>query len=352
MSISISDAQREFAPGVVFLNTASYGLAPRAGHEAMLASERDRAAGRLTTAMGDEAVARCRAAYAALIGVPPQRVAIGPQVAYFVGLVAASLPSGASVLVAEEDFTSVLFPFLARPDLTVRAVPLDKIAGAVDSAVDLVAVSAVQSADGRVAAMEDLIGAARAHGARIMLDATQAAGWLPLPADRVDLMVTGGYKWLLGPRGTAFLSGTEEALASLPAMAASWYSGADVWDSLYGPPLRLATNGRRLDLSPAWQSWLGHAPALELLQQVGVQAVHEHDLALANRFRAGLELPPGDSAIVSLPVPDGTAELLAEAGVVAAVRDGRLRCSFHLSNTAADVDRALELLAAPVAAAR
>ncbi|TDD64304.1 aminotransferase class V-fold PLP-dependent enzyme [Actinomadura rubrisoli] len=351
MSISIELAQREFTAGVAFLNTATYGLPPRAAHEAMLAAERDRAAGLMVPALLDEAVARSRAAFGRLVGLPAGRVAIGSQASYFVGLVAASLPEGATVLVADGDFTSLLFPFMARPGLSVRSVPLERIAEAVDGPVDVVAVSAVQSSDGRIAPMQDLIAAARGHGARILLDATQAAGWLPVPAGRVDWLVCSGYKWLLGPRGTCFFTGTQEALAELPPVGAGWYAGEDVWDSIYGGPLRLAAGARRLDLSPAWQCWAGHAPALELLAEVGVPAVHDHDVALARRFQAGLGLPPGDSAIVSVPVPEGTAEALRDHGVIATVRAGRLRCSFHLSTTEADVDRAVDLLSSRVLAA-
>ncbi|OLT24033.1 class V aminotransferase [Actinomadura sp. CNU-125] len=343
-TISLREAQREFTAGVAYLNTATYGLPPRAAHEAVLAAERDRAAGLMAARGPDTAVTRSREAFARIVGLPASRVAGGAQVSYFVGLVAASLPDGARVLVAEGDFTSLLFPFLARPGLDVRAVPLDTIVDRIDAGTDLVAVSAVQSADGRIVAMDDLTRAARAHGARVLLDVTQAAGWLPLPADRVDWLVCGGYKWLLGPRGTAFLAGTEEALAALPPVGASWYGGADIWDSIYGTPLRLAADARRFDLSPVWASW-AHAPALELLERVGVPAIHAHDVALARRFRAALGLPPGDSAIVSVPVPDGTAERLRDAGVVAAVRAGRLRCAFHLSTTEDDVDRAAALLA-------
>ncbi|MFA1543636.1 aminotransferase class V-fold PLP-dependent enzyme [Actinomadura monticuli] len=347
---TVARAQREFAAGAAYLDTATYGLPPRAAHEAMLAAERDRAAGLMVPTALDEAVTRSREAFARLLGVPAARVACGPQVSYYVGLVAASLPAGARVLVADGDFTSLLFPFAARPELAVRSVPLERIAEEVAGGADVVAVSAVQSADGRIAPIDDLIGAARAHGARILLDATQAAGWLPLPAGQVDWLVAGGYKWLLGPRGTCFLTGTREALDALPAIGAGWYAGADIWDSVYGLPLRLAGDARRLDLSPAWQCWAGHAPALELLERVGVAAIHDHDVALARRFAAGLGLPPGDSAIVSVAVPDGTAEMLRRNGVIATVRAGRLRCAFHLTTTEADVDAAVGLLAPLVAA--
>ena len=73
-------------------------------------------------------------------------------------------------------------------------------------------------------------------------------------------------------------------------------------------------------------------------------AIHDHNVGLANRFRAGLGLPPGDSAIVTVDVPDA-AEKLARAGVRAAVRAGRVRASFHLYTTEADVDLALSALA-------
>jgi selenocysteine lyase/cysteine desulfurase len=333
---------------VSYLNTATYGLPPRVAHQAVLEHERARAAGTMDLAALDQAVTRSRTAFARLIGLPASRVAVGSQVSQLVGLVAASLPPGAEVLVADGDFTSLLFPFLvaAERGVKVRSVPLPQLPEAVRPGTDLVAVSAVQSADGAVAPLDDLLAAASANGSRTLIDATQAAGWLPLQADRIDLLVCAGYKWLLGPRGTGFLAGTEEALAGLPALGAGWYAGADTWTSLYGTPLRLADSARRLDLSPAWGAWVGLAPAVELLADLGVPALHAHDLALANRFRAGLGIPPGDSAIVSLDVPDGTAERLAAREVIAAVRAGRLRCSFHISTSEADVDRALDALGA------
>lgn len=340
---AISQIRDLFAVEVSYLNTASYGLPPRSATQVVLDLERDRAAGRMAMPALDEAVARSRAAFGRVVGVPAERIAVGSQASYFVGLVAASLSPGSTVLVADGDFASLLFPFAAAPGVRVRSVPLERIVEAVDGDVDLVAVSAVQSSNGRVAPLDDLITAARSYGAKVLLDATQAVGWLPVP--EVDLMVCGGYKWLLGPRGTSFLAGTEESLAGLPAIGAGWYAGADVWDSIYGLPLRLASDARRLDLSPAWASWVGQAPALELIAEIGVPAIHAHDVAQANRFRAGLGMPEGDSAIVSVEVPDGTAERFAEAGVVAAIRAGRLRCSFHLYTTERDVDLALSLLA-------
>ncbi|GAA3732790.1 aminotransferase class V-fold PLP-dependent enzyme [Salinactinospora qingdaonensis] len=346
---SAASLREQFDTEVTYLNTATYGVAPRPASAAVHEHERRRAAGRLELAALDEAVDRSRTAFSRLTGIPSHRVAVGSQASQLVGLVAGGLPADAQVVLAEGDFTSLMFPFLAAAErgVRVRSVPLEALPEAVTDETDLVAVSAVQSSDGRVAPIEELCTATREHGARLLLDTTQSTGWLPLPVDRIDLLVCAGYKWLLGPRGVAFLAGTEEALAGLPPLGANWYAGASIWDSLYGEPLRLADDARRLDLSPVWASWVGQAPALEMLADVGETAIGEHNRALARRFRAGMGLTDtqrAESAIVSLDVDPQRAARLTEGGVVAAMRDGRLRLSFHVCNDEADVDRALNLL--------
>jgi len=127
--------------------------------------------------------------------------------------------------------------------------------------------------------------------------------------------------------------------------AAGWYAGEDVWSSIYGGPLRLAASARRLDVSPAWLSWVGTVPSLEVIERIGVEAIAAHDIGLANRLRGGLGMPAGDSAIVCVDAP-GAAQRLAAAGIRASTRAGAARLSFHLHNTPADADRALEALTA------
>jgi selenocysteine lyase/cysteine desulfurase len=270
--------------------------------------------------------------------VAPADVAVGATVSGLLGLVAASLPEGARIVAPEGDFTSLLWPFAVRGGL--RTVPLADLADAAADA-DVVAFSAVQSASGAVADLDALA----ATDALTIVDATQAAGWLPIDASRFDVVAAGAYKWLLSPRGTAFMAVRRERLGDIAPWSASWFGGEDVHGSYYGLPLRLAADARRLDTSPAWFSWVGCAPALELVEEVGVEAIHAHDVGLANRFRAGLGLAPSDSAIVSADVPDAR-ERLEAAGIVAAARAGRMRASWHLYNTEADVDRVLDVLTA------
>jgi selenocysteine lyase/cysteine desulfurase len=194
---------------------------------------------------------------------------------------------------------------------------------------------------GEVADLDAIAAAAAHHGATTVVDATQACGWLPLDASRFGAVICGAYKWLMSPRGTAFMVVGDALQETMVPHSAGWYAGADVHASYFGPPLRLATDARRFDTSPAWFSWVGTQPALELVNRIGVEHVYAHDVALANRFRAGLGLAPSDSAIVCVAVPDA-AERLAQAGIACAMRGGRLRVSCHLYNSDADIDAALD----------
>ena len=110
------------------------------------------------------------------------------------------------------------------------------------------------------------------------------------------------------------------------------------------PPLRLAGDARRFDVSPAWHAWVAAAPAVRLLAQVGTQALHRHALGLANRFRAGIGLEPGDSAIVSLATNGTAADAMAAARITGSARAGRLRLSFHVSTGDQDADLAADVL--------
>ncbi len=330
-----------FAADPGYLNTATVGVPPRVALDELSQVLELWRRGRLAPADLDGHVERSRAAWARLSGVPVAEVAIGSTVSELVGLVASSLPDGAHVVVAEGEFTSVTFPFLAHADrgVTVTELPLERLPQ-LAGRVDLVAVSAVQSADGRRVDLPAVQAAARGAGARVLLDTTQSCGWLPLDLREVDHVVCAAYKWLLCPRGVAFLRVRPEALAGVRPASAGWYAGQDPWTSIYGSPLRLADSARRLDVSPAWFSWVGAAGALELLAGLDAAQVHAHDVGLADAFLRRTGRAPQGSAIVTVEAESDVAQRLAQASVRTAVRAGRVRLSFHLYNDEADVERA------------
>jgi selenocysteine lyase/cysteine desulfurase len=273
-------------------------------------------------------------------------VAIGHQVSPLAALMASSLRRGANILAPEGDFTSLLFHSW-RPRVRSRAPRSISSRRRSMYGPGPVAVSAVQSLDGRIADLEAIASAAAHHRALTLIDATQASGWLPLDASRRDILVTGGYKWLCHPRGTAFMTVRPDIRDRLVPAAAGWDAAEEPWQTRYGTPLRLADDARWFDVSPAWLSWHATAAALELFEAAGIERIHEHDITFANRLRTGLDLDPGDSAIVSFVKEDDAARRLASADVRVSLRGGRVPLSCHIYNENSDIDRALEALSRP-----
>lgn len=333
-----------FAVPAGYLNTPSVGIPPAHVADAVDETVRRWRTGAAAPPDFDEAVDITRGAFARLAGVPAERIAIGGSVSSLVGMVAAGLPDGARVLTAGNEFTSVSFPFAAHGSrgVTVHEVPLADLPSRVEGH-DLVAVSVVQSADGALADLPALREAAAATGVPVLLDVTQAAGWLPLALEWADWVVGGSYKWLLAPRGAAWLAVHPRAMERTVPVAANWYAGEDPWQSVYGLPLRLASGARRFDISPAWLSFAGAAVALPYVASLDQAEVHQHCTGLADLLLAKLGSPARGSAIVALAAPHA-AERLADAEVKASVRAGKARIGFHLYNTADDVDRVLAAL--------
>ncbi|TDD30048.1 aminotransferase class V-fold PLP-dependent enzyme [Kribbella turkmenica] len=328
-----------------WLNTASYGLPPRPAWEALQAALSDWRVGATSWEPWDESTTRSRESFARLIGADAADVFVGSTVSAALAPVATALPDGAKVLTDDVEFTSNVFPWMAHADrgVEVAGVPGEELVAAIRPGIDLVAVSAVQSSTGAVLDLAAVVAASKEIGALVVIDASQALGWLPLTVDGIDVLVAHTYKWLMSPRGATlgYLSPRLQELCR--PSAAGWYAAADVHSSYYGTRMELADGARRFDQSPAWFCFVGAAPALELVEQIGVETINRHNLDLANEFRAGLGMPPSNSAIVSTTLA-GAQEAFAAAGIRAAVRDGKLRASFHVYTTRADVHQALAAL--------
>jgi selenocysteine lyase/cysteine desulfurase len=313
----VSGAVFDVEPG--YLNTASIGVPPRHVADAVTAAHERWRRGQDTSSDFNEVVETSRAAWGRIVGVPASSVACGATVSQFVSLVAQVMPSGARICVLDGEFTSVSLPFVAAGHRIVSTV----------DECDLVAVSVVQSADGAIADLEAL----RASGKPVLLDVSQAAGWLPLSLAWADFVVGAAYKWLMAPRGAAWMAVRPDRMDFLSPLAANWYSTGEN----YGTELVLHSDARRFDLSPAWFAHVGAAVALPWVASLDLEAVRAHNVNLTDHLLAGLGLPSNGSAIVSVDVPP-------VPGVVSSVRAGRSRFSCHLYNTVEDIDRVLKAL--------
>ena len=327
-----------------YLDTGTYGLPPRSSVEAVeraLAGWR----GREPWLQWEEDGEACRALFAGLVGARPQDVCLLPALSSAAGIVAASLRAGPgdNVVLCEDDFTSTLLPWrgLESRGVELRARPLASLPEAIDGRTALVAVSSVQSSDG---ALADL-GALKASGVPLFVDVTQAVGAVPVDVEGVDYLAAHPYKWLLTPRGLAFLYVRRERLQEIEPWTSGWKARTRPYEHYYGFP-QLSEDARRLDVSLSWLVAAGARPSLELVAGLGVERIASHDLELARRFAAELGLPEPASPIVRVEIADAetAVERLRAAGISCAVRAGSVRFCFHLYNDRADVELALEAL--------
>ena len=336
----------QFVGAAGFLNSSTYGLPPTFMFDALTERMGEWQAGTMDVPSFDQSVDRGRGAYADLVGVAVESVTMGGSVSALLGLVASAVPDGARVATLTGEFTSTTFPFAAQAarGVTVTELPADElIATAAD--YDVVTVSLVQSATGEVADVDGLRAAVAGTDTITVLDATQAVGWKVLDLGWADVTVAAVYKWLLAPRGTAWMSLSPRTSGAMTPHAANWYGGEDPWSTIYGLPLRLADDARRFDTSPAWFGALGSGLTLPWFAALDAAEVEGHRVGLANRLRAELSLPQRDSAIVSLPI-SGAADKLAAAGIGASVRAGAVRVGLHVYNTDDDVDHLLSVISA------
>jgi selenocysteine lyase/cysteine desulfurase len=348
------DVTAAFAParGRIYLDAATYGLPPIDTVRAMRGAVGAWQRGTARWIDDWDAIAEdCRATFASLIGASASEIALEPAVSVVVAAIAASLGPGDEVVVPENEFTSVLYPLLVAERCGVRViqVPLACLPAAINANTTLVATSLVQMQTGLAAPLPGIVAAARRHGTRILIDATQAVPMMPSLRTHIrdiDYLVCSGYKHLLCPRGVAFLYVRTSSWDTFPPIAAGWRAGDLPYGRYFGGPLQLAPDAARFNVSLAWFSWVGARTSMRSLREWDAMGVFGDVRAKAARLAAGLGVPDAGTTLVCVPVADdvGLARALKSARIRAAMRGGSLRLSPHAHNTASDIERAIEVV--------
>jgi selenocysteine lyase/cysteine desulfurase len=357
---------RELVPAleeVVYLDTPTAAPASIPVLRALRGAQEEWLQGRFSWRAWEHAADETRPLFAGLIGVDPSCVALLSSLSEAAATVAASLPPG-QVVVGEGEFRSNLFPWLAleRRGFVITEVPAqdgvvrtDALVHSISDGTVLVAVSEVQSSTGFRVHLDEVSRACQAVGARLFVNVTQSLGSLRFNAHaiRPDYVAAHGYKWLLAPRGAAWLYARPDRTTELRPLAPSWRSVPDPHETYYGGPYELSTDTRRLDTSLAWFPWVGARSALEVVSSVDVMEVEHRCLALSAAFRdeaesLGFKLAPQEapSQVVSIKLsrPDAVKHQLAKRNVISAQRGGFLRLGFHAYNEERDVRAAVEAL--------
>ena len=142
--------------------------------------------------------------------------------------------AGDNVVVADLEYPSLIYPAALLRERgveprVVRArghyVAMDDLAAQVDRRTRLVLVSHVSYLTGQRLDLARCAEIARGAGAWLAVDATHAAGVVPVPGELCDFVVSSCYKWLLATHGVGLFAYSARAWASLsrpPSAGTAW----------------------------------------------------------------------------------------------------------------------------------
>jgi cysteine desulfurase / selenocysteine lyase len=372
----------EFAElrGTIHFNAASFTPLPRRTRHAIEAELRRRAAATITEPELVRTLERARQAAAALIGADAAEIALTQNTTQGLNIGAAILlhrqregDARRTIVVSRGEFPANVFVWLAleRFGFRVRFVPMrpggivdeDALCDAVAAAdVAALALSSVQFASGDRADLERLGGACAAQDVLFIVDAIQQLGSVPFSVGdaRVDVLATGGHKWLCAPFGTGFAWIRRELVQRAEPLLPGWLSFENSSD--FGRLLEyrydLVDDARRFELATLpIADFAGFAESLALLNGIGMAAIAEHNRAVQQPIvdwaaRSGVRVlgrrdDANRSGILCLRVdrPAAVADRLAADGVHCVVREGAIRFAPHLYNTVEEAGRIADVLA-------
>ena len=363
-----------------YLNAASMGPLPERARRAMEAYNQRRS--RIHAMRDDDfepTLRRARQAAARLVNADESEIALLPNTSHGINLAAHALPidRGQRIVISDREFPANVYPWMGRAradgvELTI--VPCDangwpaeeRIFQELDRGdVAVFALSAVQFATGWLADLPAFGRFCRERGIAFVVDAIQSLGVVPVDVReaQVDVLAAGGHKWLCGPFATGFTYVRRELVETLEPPVVGWTSmeaSADYADCV-DYRWEWVEGARRFEVATQpFQDLAGFAESVNLLMEVGVENVRRHVLGLIDPLAAwlrerGVEIvsdmrPERRSGIFCFRPRDLRAAFrpLHEARIACVPREGAIRLSPHLYNTANEVERVMEVLSAAV----
>lgn len=351
-------------PGIVHVCAAGETPVLRAQAAALERHADDKSAGPAGRARLDGEVERLRARLAAWWSVGTDDIGLVSSVAEGMSMLVESMDwrEGDNVVLDRNEYASVVAPLALRRGVELRFARLadpDDVARAVDGRTRMIAVSAVSYLDARRHDLPALRRVADGAGTMLVVDYTQANGWLPIEAAVADFAFSACYKWMLGLTGIAVAYWNRARQPRWAPATAGWYSIVTGPRPDYAAPIPL-----RPDAGCFTRGNPAHAPAyavhaaLDFLETFPRGAVQAHVQALTVDLLARLAAegiasmtPPdpaqhGASVCIAHDRAGAIVEAMAAQGVLAWNGRGRIRISFHGYNDTAELDRVMAALRA------
>jgi len=320
---------------------------------------------------------RLRSVLAELLGAGTDEIALANSSSYGLHVVAngLGLEAGDEVIVAANDFPSDVLPWLRLKDHGVvvkqlqpegEVLTAEEIAAEISPATRAVCLTWVHSFSGHVIDLDAVGELCRRNGALFVVNGAQGVGGIPVvPGSRsVDALVGVGFKYLCGPYGTGLLWLGSRAMDQVSSDKLYWLSALTA-DDLAREVLDLdqieaPTSAARHDVfgTANFFNFAAFAASAGLVLETGVDRIYAHNLALAERLVDGIDparfelqdrgpVECQSSILFARPLRNSLEEVgarLVAGGVDVARRRGMIRLAPHFYNTAADIDRALEVI--------
>jgi cysteine desulfurase/selenocysteine lyase len=355
---------------LVYFNHAAVAAMPRrvaAAIAAHVENARDRGAADWRSWYGT--IEKTREKAARFIGASKAEIAFLPNTSWGINLVAGSFPwhDGDNVVTDDMEFPSNAYPWMGldRVGVECRVAPnragritIEDLEPLIDARTRVVAVSWVAFHNGWVFPLEEIGRLCRERGILLVVDAIQGLGALPMDVSRmnVDVLCADAHKWLYGSEGGSIFYVAESARERVPARATGWWNLKTDGDYL-GYRATPYSGARRYEPGTLPTANItGLSASLDLLSEMGADAVRERILALVARLARGLAErgwriatpEPFASGILSAVPPTGDArswaKTLEEHGVIVSPREGAVRFSPHAGNDEEEIARALQAI--------
>lgn len=277
--------------------------------------------------------------------------------------------AGDNVVIVDVEFPSGILPWtrLAPQGVEIRVVKnknwfigLDDIAALIDARTRVVAISHVSMYTGQRLDLEALSNLVRSSNALLLLDATHAAGVVPVDARLADIMVSSCYKWLLGVHGAAVFFVNRERLPDFAPPFVGWQSPASHGGWQQPTQFELQPTAHRFQPGNfGFISVYVLNNALDHLLQIGIENIERHALALSGQLyeavdALGFELMTpaapqqraGNICFLANDLESIIKQLDRRQVLIWGAYAGfdRLRISTHLYNDSDDVERCIEAL--------
>ena len=250
-------------------------------------------------ALATEEFEEARATVARFVGVDADEIVWTSNATEGINLVAYGqrLQPGDEIVVTESEHHANLIPWqqlAQRTGATLRFIPVDDEGGLrldlldeiITSQTRVVAFAHVSNVLGTIAPVAELVAAAHAVGAIVVLDACQSVPHLPVSFRdlNVDFAVFSGHK-MLAPTGIGVLYGRRALLTALPPFltGGSMITTVTMEAAEFLPaPQRFEAGTQRVSQAIAL------ATAVRYLESIGMDRVAAHGAAISNRLVAGL----------------------------------------------------------------